>query len=355
MESARTPIPIGVVTNPNSKKNRLRHRRAEELQRILGPLGLVRETRNVGEIRPAVEEFFDREVRYWVSDGGDGALHWLVNEVREAMPRSPDAVGPGGGGTALPIFVPTNGGTIDFVAKKAGIRGEADEILKSLVQAERSGREFVLEEVESLLVEGERLEEDGALRPFRRVGFCAAIAGIGQRFFEEYYRDPFPDTRTLVTIIAKGLASIALNVTGLARLPIVSADWSGYVTGFLRPQRARVLVDGTPLQGEQWRALHVGAIYADLGGVVRLFPLAGKGKLHVVAGNPSMLEVARCVPRLIAGGTMVGVHEAAATALEVEALGEEALCPVIDGEIFRGVRRLRVGPGPLLRIPRVPG
>ena len=67
-----------------SRYSGLTGRGNQELQQILGHRGIVRETRTVEEIVPAVREFLARDVRYWVSDGGDGALHWLVNEAQRA-------------------------------------------------------------------------------------------------------------------------------------------------------------------------------------------------------------------------------------------------------------------------------
>ncbi len=345
----RRAIPIGVITNPHSKKNRARAGRREELQRIVGDLGVVRETRSIDEIRPAVEEFRGSAVRYWVSDGGDGALHWLVNEVRDALRDS-------GGASDLPLIVPTNGGTIDFVAKKVGIRGEANEILARLVRAEREGAPIAVEEVPTFVMAGVRVEPGGREVPFERLGFLAAIAGIGQRFFDKYYLDPLPGPRTVLEVIAKGIGSIALNAPGLSWLPGIPRAWRAYAQELLRPQHARVRVDGRLLPGEHWRALNAGAFFADIGGVVRLFPYAGGGKLHVMAGNPSMLDVVRAVPNLFRGTPMGhGIIDAPATRVEVEALGRELLNPVIDGEIFRGIARLSIEPGPVVRIPRVDG
>src|SRR5512137_309098 len=140
---------VGILTNLNSRKNRSRPERGQRLQRVLGPDGLVRQTRRIDEIRPVLEEFVDRGVRYWVSDGGDGTLHWMLNEGREVLERR--GLWQDG---RLPLLVPTNGGTIDFVARKAGITGSADAIIGSLVDGLRHGRDFPTVEMDSLEVLG---------------------------------------------------------------------------------------------------------------------------------------------------------------------------------------------------------
>jgi hypothetical protein len=39
--------------------------------------------------------------------------------------------------------------------------------------------------------------------------------------------------------------------------------------------------------------------------------------------------------------------------MEVEAEGDELLCPIIDGESFGPIRRMTVRPGPRVRVARV--
>ncbi len=344
-------VPIGVVTNPNSKKNRALRDRKDKLQGIVRDLGIVRETRSVGEIRPTVEEFLDRGVRYWVSDGGDGALHWLVNEAWTTLGARPETRG-----LSLPCTIPTNGGTIDFVAKKVGIRGQAEDILDRLVRAEERGERYPEVDVPSFIFSGvQRDEATGEERPFERLGFCGAIAGIGQRFFDKYYLDPLPGPTTIVKVIAKGVASLALDAPVVSLLPGIPDAWRQYGWDLITPVAARVRVDGRELPFDRFNALHVGSIFADIGGVVRLFPFAGDGKLHVMAGNPGPLGVVTNLRHLFFGTPMQhrDLVDVPATKLEVEAMGGELLSPCLDGEIFRGIVSATIVPGPRIRVPRI--
>ena len=76
---------IGVITNPNSRKNRNRPDRADRLRRIVGDLGEVHATSSVESIKPVLREFLRKRARYWVADGGDGALHWMVRMGMEVL------------------------------------------------------------------------------------------------------------------------------------------------------------------------------------------------------------------------------------------------------------------------------
>jgi hypothetical protein len=76
---------IGVITNPNSRKNKGKPDRAARLQSIVGAMGEVHETRTLESIKPVLREFLRKRARYWVADGGDGALHWMLRMGMEVL------------------------------------------------------------------------------------------------------------------------------------------------------------------------------------------------------------------------------------------------------------------------------
>src|SRR3954471_8555566 len=119
---------IGVITNPNSRKNRNRPDRAARLQRIVGSLGEVHETSSVESIKPVLRDFLRKRARYWVADGGDGAPHWMLRMGMEVLQEDEFV----GDSLTLPMTLPTKGGTIDFVANNVGIEGDAEGILSTL-------------------------------------------------------------------------------------------------------------------------------------------------------------------------------------------------------------------------------
>src|SRR6187549_1035063 len=119
---------IGVITNPNSRKNRNKPNRAKALQSIVGDLGEVHATDSVESIKPVLREFLRKRATYWVADGGDGALHWMLRMGMEVL-QEEEFVGQS---ITLPTTLPTKGGTIDFVANNVGIKGDAEGILAML-------------------------------------------------------------------------------------------------------------------------------------------------------------------------------------------------------------------------------
>src|SRR3954467_12083813 len=179
---------IGVITNPNSRKNRNRPDRAERLRRIVGTMGEVHETSSIASIKPVLREFLRKQARYWVADGGDGALHWMLRMGMEVLQEDEFA----GKSVTLPMTLPTKGGTIDFVANNVGIEGNAEGILAMLRKNLERNTQIEDTEVDSMAIDGIQVV-DGVEVPFRTYGFASAAGGVGQRFYAKYYSDSAPN------------------------------------------------------------------------------------------------------------------------------------------------------------------
>jgi diacylglycerol kinase family enzyme len=319
---------LGVIVNPLAQKNRVgKGDRAARLQRLVGPWGEVHETESVHALPGIVDRLYSR-CSHLVSDGGDGSLHWLINEmlIRECDPRR------------WPTFVPTNGGSIDFVARKARVRGRADTILPALAaaaQADRRPREVRLD---SLELRGETV--DGA--PFHRIGFALAAGGVGNRFFDEYDQHRRPGRVTMARVIGRAVANYAMSRVTPRRS----------TSDLFSPTHARVVIDGQEVPTRTHNALHAGALDLNLGGVLRIFPLAREaGALHFQAGEISPAQMIANLPTLVAGGPIRAdrLRDVSGHEMVIEA-DQKPLSPIIDGERFNGITRLVVRAGPCVRI-----
>jgi diacylglycerol kinase family enzyme len=344
---------IGVITNPRSRKNRGRPNRAAELQRIVGDHGEVHATRGVDDIKPVLREFLRRRARYWVADGGDGALHWMIRAGLELLEEEEFA----GSGVSLPLTVPTNGGTIDFVASNVGIVGRAEEILATLRGSIERGQEIEEVEVDSMLIEGIEVTERGE-EPFRTYGFGSAVAGIGQRFYDKYYAHRDPNPKTILKVVGTTIASMPIALSPLRALPGIPDDLRSYARDMFRPADAKVTMDGMILPYDRYSGIHIASMSVHTGGVFRFFTQADKpGIMHALVGSTNPLGIVANLPRMHLGKQMRGkkVVDRACRTMTVEAIGEELLAPIIDGEYYRNLRRVSFTIGPRLRIPKVVG
>jgi hypothetical protein len=342
---------VGIIVNLNARKNHGSSRRNARLRNMVAGDGVVRETRRIDEIQPVLADFIDRGVKYWVSDGGDGTLHWMINEGRKVLEER----GMWEGRSPLPLVVPTNGGTIDFVAKKAGIRGHSDQVIQNLLTGLRAGRPCPTVEMDSIEVIGHRPGDPEHAPSFRRIGFAVAVGGIGQKFFSKYYEDDHPGPWAIMRVIFKTVGGYAATLSLLGSVPLIP-DWlRDYGRHVLSGTRARVVTDGRVFPYELYQGLHVGAFDIDFG-TVKLFRYARQpGKLHLVVGAMDPREVlykwvSLCMGAPIPGGTW---HEFPGEWLEAEARGGELLDPIIDGEMFRGFERIRVQLGPKVTVPAI--
>lgn len=342
---------IGVITNPRSRKNRQQPGRATQLKRILGNLGEVHTTETVSSIKPILREFLRKRARYWVADGGDGALHWMLRMGMEVLQEDEFA------GMSIPLpLLPTKGGTIDFIANNVGIQGTAESILAKLKSLIERGQRIDEVEVDSMLIEGVELKESGEEVPFRTYGFACAAGGVGQRFFSKYYAEKDPNPRTIVKVLANALVSMPVAMSPLRNVSVVPQHLREYASDLFRPTKARVTLDGMILPNEDFTGIHVASMSINLGNVLHFFGKAEQpGMMHALVGSPSPATIARNLPRMAMGKELRGreILDRPCRELVIEATGKELLSPVIDGEYYRNLRKVAFRIGPRIHIPKV--
>jgi len=340
---------IGVITNPNSRKNRNRPDRAERLQRIVGNIGEVHETASTEAIKPVLREFLRKRARYWVADGGDGALHWMLRMGMEVLQEDEFL----GESVTLPVTLPTKGGTIDFVANNVGIQGDAESILAMLRRNVEYGSTIAETEVDSMVIDGVQ-RVDGVDVPFRTYGFASAVAGVGQRFYEKYYDDEDPNPRTIVKVVANTVASAPIALSPLSKLPF--GAWKTYAREVFEPTPCHVTIDGMRLPDNKFTGVHVASMSINLGNVLRFFGKADQpGLMNALVGTPSPWGIIRNIPRMMRGEEMRGrnIVDRPCREMVIEANTDELLAPIIDGEFYRNVTKLVYHIGPRVRIPKV--
>jgi diacylglycerol kinase family enzyme len=342
---------IGVITNPNSRKNKSQPNRARDLQDIVGDRGEVHATDSVDSIKPILRDFLRRRAKYWVADGGDGALHWVVRHGLELLEEEEFR----GGDYQLPTTVPTNGGTINFVAGNVDIQGRAEDILGALRGSLENGTRLEEVEVDSMLIEGVEVTEDGD-QPFRTYGFGSAVGGVGQRFYSKYYAEDDPNPATILKVVGNTLASIPVAMSPLRSLPLVPKHLRTYATDMFKPATVQIEMDGMILPHRDYTGIHIASMSLDLGGVFRFFTRADvPGQMHAIVGAAGPLGVVRNLPRMHLGKKLRGskIVDRECREMTVRVTGDELLEPIIDGEYYRNIREITFRNGPRVRIPKI--
>ena len=333
---------IGVITNPYAGKNKTKSGRSHVFQAILGDKGEVKETRNLEQLKSALEEFYSKKAEYIVCDGGDGTIHWALNTFLEIFEKDLHVDTE----KSLPIMVPTNGGTIDFLAEKANVVGHTEKIIKGMVRKLDDGDKIDTISLPTFRFKGKTVSHD-----FEKLGFVAAIAGVGQKFFEKYYSDNEPSSATIVKVIATAVGSYVARNTFFKDL--LDKDFISYSDILFESEHARVVIDGKELPFREFMTINAGSIMVNLKGVVKLFPKAATpGSLHVQAGNLSPTTIIKHGANIYRGPAIEGeqLAETNAKTLDVYSLSEKGLNPVIDGEIFEGLKECHLSMGPNVRL-----
>jgi diacylglycerol kinase family enzyme len=77
--------------------------------------------------------------------------------------------------------------------------------------------------------------------------------------------------------------------------------------------------------------------------------------MHALLGSPSPVTVVMNLPRMTRGKELRGreLIDRPCRELTLEAVGDELLAPVIDGEYYRNLRKVSFKLGPRVRIPKV--
>ena len=346
---------IGVIVNPNSKKNKKRKGHIPRLQSILGDDGIVIQTEDAQHLENALDAFRERGVKYWLADGGDGALHWMLNTAAKRYGEDE--------AFADTVFVPTNGGTVDFVAKAIQLKGKSPQICRRILDHEKRGKGVRVELVSTVRVRGTRRLDNGTVEEFQRFTFANAFAGYGANFYGPYYRGGKEGSPLRIAgLIALGLTA---GVSTYAFPGPLKALRPGFVEraqhDFLRPLHANVRVDGEPVRDAdgnvvtQHNAIHTASVKVNLGGVLRVFPLAEPGTLHIHAGGITPAEMVKIMPTLVTGGIVDGMlpnaYDGPCKRLEIQCINDE-MAAILDGEVYPGVLSLDVTPGPAVKMPR---
>ena len=340
---------LGVIVNPNSKRNRKRKNFRAELEAALEGKGIVIETPNVDAIPAALAELRDAGAMYWLADGGDGALHWMINKACGAFGADwvADNV----------VFIPSNGGTINYVAKAIKLKGRSLKVAGRLVELLESGGTPPVVEVPCLKM---RLESGAGRRASTVYGFGNAFGGYGANFYGPFYDgDAGRGPLRIMAISASGFAAAAGRTAfsgPFRRLKPKFIERAEY--DYLRPVVGGALLDGEPVRdrhGEPLRELTVvqcSSIPLNLA-VFRVFPEAKDAVMHAQVGDVTPLRMAWCMPGLMTGRSVNGIvpdaYDGPASTLSVWSDGE-GMIPILDGEVYEDVYRADVVAGPSFKM-----
>ena len=312
---------IGLVTNPNSRRNRKNPRLADRLSGILGNAGTLVATSSREEVAGAARRFKREKIDILALNGGDGTNHFTLSTFIEVYDGAP-----------LPIIAFLRGGTMNTISEGCGVRGIGPvQVLMNVVEKYSRDDEFEFSHRNIL-----KIGDD-------KYGFIFGN-GVVHNFLRVYYQldKPEEERRDVSPVWA---------ARTLAR-----AIMSGVVRGELarrifEPFRARVVLDGDRWPWEEYMAVAVSTIN-QLGLDFQLFYRFDELEdgFQIIGLRTTALETVLCLPKVRRGLPTNHPKIMDRVGKRVVFESDRKLYYTIDGDTYSSEGSLEISTGPRLKI-----
>ncbi len=310
---------IGVITNPKAKKNIKRPWIKDSLQRIVGDSGWVYETRSIDELPALAHDFIDKGIDILAINGGDGTAHvTLTNFIPVYLEK----------GLALPKLLSLRGGTMNTISKSIKHKGKGEEILTSVVQKYKEGKEI-------------QHVRQPVLKINEKYGFIWGY-GIAGNFLEYYYKGavlgPWQAFKVTARLIASAIFQTSMAKEIFGKHPTVME------------------MEGDTVEMPDCRAILICSI-KEVGLGVKLAYRAYEkpGYVHIRGTTMNPFKVVPFVPKIILGKRVKnpGVIDELGKNVYIKTEGNPPY--TVDGEMYKDANEFRVCQGPVLNVIREGG
>jgi diacylglycerol kinase (ATP) len=307
---------IGIVNNPQARRNRRRPGIARRLRERLADDGEVVDASTPDELEAAVERFRAAHIDVLGVNGGDGTTAYVLSAFARAYGREP-----------LPKLLLLRGGAMNTVARGNGVRGGPEGILREVLIRRRHGYPLRTRERDLL-----RVTADGGAP---RYGFIFGT-GIVVAFLEKYYASRHPSPAMAALLVARAAGSALIN--------------GEFARALTRREPLRVATDGDEWPDGSYLALAAGST-PDIGFGFRAFARCDEqpGFFHAVGVVGPVAALAMSVPRIRIGAPW---RRRIAQDEVVRTLVIHAERPrfTVDGDIYAAERTVTVETGPGVEI-----
>ncbi len=166
---------IGIITNPNSKMNKMVPTRGPLLGYIVGQFGTLEVTNSVDDLGRVAALFKEQAIEILAINGGDGTISRTLTAFIHAY-----------GSRELPKILVLRGGTMNMLATNLGIRGTPEEILVRMLECQSGVRNKEVRSLATLSVGGQ-------------YGFLFGNALVA-RYLAEFYKNKSGAIGSLVQV-----------------------------------------------------------------------------------------------------------------------------------------------------------
>lgn len=304
---------IGIIINPNAKRNSRRDNLRQQLECTIGDHGMVRVTRTPHEVYSVAEEFLREKIEILGVSGGDGTMQKTLSRFIEVC-----------GEECLPSIATIRGGTMNTIANSLKIRGTPVTITQRIMGKIHASEELNCKEVDLMRVGNEYGSLFGT--------------GVVYNFLDAYYEGGKTGTRKAIRVIIRAIASA-----------LTGGSFAKKVTA---PVPARASLDGRPIPFEEFSGI-LACTICDIGlGFKPLYRAEERdGYFHILSTNMNTLQIILRIHKLFLGIPMKNsqVHDEIGQELTLEAL-KGNIPFMLDGELFSRPGRIQLKAGPRIRV-----
>ncbi len=305
---------IGIIVNPQAKKNRkMNNKSAEHFRAIGGELVEVRTTQNLDEIFTVAEEFKKKKIEYLAISGGDGTLHHVLSSFIFVYQND-----------EIPPLVILKGGTMDTISRSINLKGKGPEILQRLIDTITQGKPITLHHRNTMKI-GDKY------------GFLFGL-GITSNFLVEYYRGGSTGPWKAVQVTLGGIIKGIFNTNA----------------GLFRRLNARVTIDGNELPFNDFLGI-LAATVENIGiGFKALYRAYEKDySFHVLATGMKPIEVVFHIWDLKVGRKIHHPLHFDDIASTILVRAPRTFQYMMDGDLYEATGELLVETGPRIQFVHV--
>jgi diacylglycerol kinase family enzyme len=305
---------IGVFVNPAAKALRKKSSSViEEFKKIGGDLVDVRACVSYEDNKKAIAEMKKSGVSCVAITGGDGTIHHIISEVINVWPKN-----------QTPPILLLKGGTMNNIARSAGVKGSPRTILSKYIKAVKEGREVSTFKRNTMKVGGK---------------YCF-LFGVGM-------------TTNFLNAAYEGNKGFVKNAEVIFRA-IKEGITDSKDSKLFRRLKASVKVDGKDLDLNEVLAILSGTV-EGIGMGFTPMPDANKydGKFHLMVSGNRPIEVVKQIMRLKSGKALLGEnnYNGAAGNLVIKSPG--VFQYTMDGDIYDADGSITVEGGPGINLIRI--
>ncbi|HEY0483067.1 MAG TPA: diacylglycerol kinase family protein [Kofleriaceae bacterium] len=306
---------VGIISNANSRANRLGAPDCARFARTLGTRGELAITTSLAELDRALERHRDAGVEFLGIHGGDGTIHHTLSAAIRIY-----------GARRLPRLIVLRGGTMNTVARGLDIRGPrgaAHALLAHLVACTDAGI-------------APRTTRRRVVKIGQRHGLIFGN-GVMYQFAKAYYDQGQPHRWSGAQLLSRAVLS-ALVGGPLART-------------LMRPFTARVTLDGVTWPHDRFLAIAVASVpEAGYGFTPLPQAIDGLDGIAVTGFHTSARGLVAELPRMYFKAALHPERCTVATARQLTITSRAPLGYTIDGDLYAGDTHMDIAAGPEIEI-----